>query len=74
MPIVYFAVVGDRLPYGVRGKTIRKGEKRTQVDFGKLGVWRVPNKWLANRKPDPVFGKAAKEALEILSEMGLTAP
>lgn len=68
---IYFTVIGDRIPYGACGKTIRRGEKRTRVDFGKLGIWVVPNKWISTKKPDSVFGKAGKEALAILKEMGL---
>lgn len=69
---VYSMVLGeDRLPYGACGKTLRRGLKRTRVDFGKLGIWMVPNGWLSTKKPDPIFGKAGKLALDILKDMGL---
>jgi hypothetical protein len=66
---VYFKVVGARLPYGARGKTLRRGKKRTLVDFGKLGQWRVKNDMLDTKKPDPEFGKVAKEALGLVNQI-----
>ena len=68
---VYFKVVGARLPYGAKGKRRHQGTKRTTVDFGKLGVWRVPNDRLSLTKPDPAFGKAASGALQVLRDIGL---
>ena len=68
---VYYKVVGGRIPYGACGKRTHKGTKRTTVDFSKLGIWRVPHDHLSTTKPDPVFGKAASEALPIFRKMGL---
>ena len=60
---VYFKVVGDKLPYGLSGRRVHKGEKRSLVDFGKRGTFRVPNSWLSETKPDPELGRIAKEAI-----------
>lgn len=72
---VYFKVYGEaRLPYGARGHRKHKGPKRSLVDFGKRGTWRIRNDWLSEKKPDPIFGEAAKVASGILKEMGISLP
>ena len=66
---VYFKVVGARLPYGAVGKTLRRGMTRTLVDFGNLGNWRVRNNMLDTKKPDPEFGRIAREAIGIANQI-----
>ena len=70
--IVYMGVVGDtnkRLPYGAKGRIKRHGLERSLIDFGKAGIWRVPNIWLHTEKPDIETGKTMAEALGILKEI-----
>lgn len=68
---VWFLGLGEpRLPYGTPGKRLRKGLKRSLVDFGDRGQFRVPNSWLSASRPNSVLGAAGKLALEILSVPG----
>ena len=72
---VYIHVIGndnDKLPYGTAGQRKHKGPKRSIVDFGKLGKYRVPNSWLSETKPEPKskeFIKGIQEALSIVDDM-----
>lgn len=72
MSTVFFGIVGfppHPVPYGARGRRRHKGPKRSIVDFGKYGTYSVPNSWLRDTKPPPMFGgeEAARLAFEVLS-------
>ena len=72
MATVYIAVVpgaSEKLPYGTRGHRTHKGPRRSIVDFGKRGKFRVPNHWLSEKKPDPEDGRIMLEALSVVQEM-----
>ena len=71
MATVYIAVVPgpEGLPYGTRGHRTHKGTRRSIVDFGKRGKFRVPNHWLSGKRPDPEAGRSMLEAWSVAQEI-----
>lgn len=72
MATVYMGVVGwvnEKVPYGARGQRRQKGPNRSIVDLGKHGVCRIPNSWLNVTKPDPDFGRLAREIITVVERI-----